>query len=414
MLMLHDPPVISGCGAIGSFGGGRENLWSALLEEKPLYTVCERFEPKERCAHVGDFNLNNYKRTAKGLRAPRVSQYALAAAAQAVTQSKLNSRKIDRNAVSIVYGTGLGPNAVVETNLAAIMRGGLGAVEPLSFQESVFNAPASRIAIEYGFRGPLVALPMGLAAGGYAITVAADLINFGHADIVLIVVADEMSSFVRKAMRALRLMSKDSEATHIVRPFDLKRSGASDGEGAAALVLERASVASKRGVTPLAELVGWGVASDRSGCGPKHDGAALSQAMREAMRMAGTQRIGLILSGSSCTKDADYAEADAIARTFGDPAFQPPITNIRGTIGESKSATGLFNVMTAISALETGTIPATVGCQCPDPACSVNLVHSKGRLRQDADVMINAFWVNGTNCSIILRRPRTAEERGAE
>ncbi|KIC07231.1 hypothetical protein RA19_24865, partial [Leisingera sp. ANG-M1] len=196
------------------------------------------------------------------------------------------------------YGTGNGPNEVVERNLSAITADGLTAVEPLSFQESVFNAPASLISIEFGFRGPLLALPMGWAAGGYAIATAADLIRFGHAETVVVVVSDEMSAIGNSAMRGLRLISKQTEASELLRPFSADASGASNGEGAAAIVVEARQAAESRGNAPLAILRDWSMTSDSCGVGPKRSAGGIQAAMAQALDQAAEQEPDVIFSGS--------------------------------------------------------------------------------------------------------------------
>jgi 3-oxoacyl-[acyl-carrier-protein] synthase II len=402
-------PVITGLGALGVFGGSTDALWQALLAARPLPDTSNRLPGGGPCAHVGPwFRLDEFKRTAKGHRAPLITQFALAAAAQAITQSGITGRGIDKDAVALVYGTGNGPNVVVENNLEAIVQGGLGAVEPLSFQESVFNAPASLISIEYGLRGPLLALPMGWAAAGYALAQAADLIAFGHAQAVIVVVSDEMSQIGNTAMRGLRLISDAMTPDQVCSPYALHRSGASNGEGAAALVLESPAHAAARGQAVLAQLSGWATTTDTYGTGPKRDGQALVRAMAQAQSQAQSQAGGaapdLIFGGGYGTVDADLAEAKAIAEQFGPPDTAPRLTNLRGTIGEAKSATGLFNVIAAIRAMREGFVPATAGCHAPDPAClsQIRLVQDGIALASLQRTMCNAFWVNGTNSSVVV------------
>ncbi len=401
--MAHDL-VITGFGALGGFGGSHERLWQALLDGRPLLAPCSRLADRSLAAEITDFNLDDFKRTAKGHRAPRISQYALAAAAQAIDQAGLGAKAVDKDAVSIVYGTGNGPNDVVERNLGAITSSGLGAVEPLSFQESVFNAPASLISIEYGLRGPLLALPMGWAAGGYAVAMAADLIEFGHASVAIVVVSDELSDIGHSAMKALKLFSPSCDPANAIRPFDAARSGAICGEGAAALVLETREHAAVRGAVPLLQLAGWGSASDSFGVGPKRNGDALAGAMREAVDRAGGLRPDVIYAGSYCTADADRAEAAAIAGTFGGDK-RPRVTNIRGAIGEAKAPTGLFNILAAQASMRSGTVPATTGCRQIDPECDIDVCTRATDLPGIDAVMCNAFWVNGTNTSLLLRLP---------
>lgn len=240
---MTDELVITGLGAVGPFGFSTDELWSALLRSEPTWRYGGRMGEHTSSGDIVDFDLNKFRRTANGHRLPRISQYALAAAAQAIAQSSLSAKGTEKDSISIVYGTGNGPSDVMEKNLRAFTTN-LGSLEPLSFQESVFNAPASLISIEYGFRGPLLALPMGWAAGGYAIAMAADLISFGHADVVVVVTSDESACLGHQALSALQLVSSDRHGPAAIRPFDKRNSGSVLGEGAAALVLEKRSSAS--------------------------------------------------------------------------------------------------------------------------------------------------------------------------
>lgn len=399
--MQHDL-VLTGLGALGSFGGSTERLWQALLDGTPLLTRHRRFAREGLAAVVPDFRLDDYKRTAKGHRAPRISQYALAAAAQAIRKARLDAKGVDKDAVAIVYGTGNGPSEVVEHNLAAITQSGLRALEPLSFQESVFNAPASMVSIEYGFRGPLLALPMGWASGGYAIATAADLIEFGHAQVVLVVVSDEMSELGEHALKRLKLFSPSEDPGDAIRPFDVAHSGTLPGEGAAAVVLETSAHAALRGAVPLATLAGWATASDSFGVGPKANGQALAHAMQQAVARAGDLRPDAIYSGSYCTADADLAEADAVVGTFGS-GKRPLVTNVRGALGEAKAPTALLGIVAAAQSLRTGTVPATTGCRERDPRCAIDVCTQTTAVPGIEAVLCNAFWVNGTNASVLLR-----------
>lgn len=401
--MNHDL-VMTGLGALGSFGGSASLLWEALLAARPLIKPCDRLADQALAATVDGFCLDDYKRTAKGQRAPLISQYALAAAAQAIAQARLTDRLVDKDGVAIVYGTGNGPNEVVDRNLGAITRHGLDAVEPLTFQESVFNAPASFISIEYVLRGPLLALPMGWAAGGYALAAAADLIQFGHAPAAVVVVSDELSDIGHAAMKALRLISPVTDIHHAIRPFDPAHTGVICGEGAAAVILETREHAARRDARPLLELAAWSTTSDRFGVGPKSDGRGLAQAMRQATAQAG-EVPDVIYAGSYCTADADRAEASAITEVFGRQGA-PKVTNLRGAIGEAKAPSGLFNILAAHATLTTGTIPPSTGCRQVAPDCTIDVCTEAQTLPRLNSVMCNAFWVNGTNSAIVVRLPR--------
>ena len=390
--------VITGMGAVGAFGGSAQELWSALLAGHSLARPSKRLAEAPMAAEVTDFDLMTFRRSAKASRSPRVSQFALAAAAQAINASGLSGKGIDKDEVAIVYGTGNGPSEIIERNLRSILKGGLGGVEPLGFQESVFNAPASMVSIEYGFRGPLIALPMGWGAGGFALTTAADLISFGHAPVALVIAADDHTRLTFDSLAALKLVGDT------VRPFDRRSNGTVIGEGSAALVVERRDHAQKRGATVLAELAGWSSVGDIAPLGAKmgqpeglHDG------MRQAMGAAGVSSVDVVYAGSYCTKDADLAEARAIHTASGNAR----VTNIRGVIGEPKGPTGLLNVIAAIHSIKTGIVPPTVGFEEADPGCPPIAVSPETqRLERIDTVLCNSFWIHGTNNSCLLRSPQ--------
>jgi 3-oxoacyl-(acyl-carrier-protein) synthase len=394
--------VITGLGAVGGFGNSPSELWEALQARQPSWLRSQRLDGNPLSAEMSDFDLNNFRRTVKGHRVPRISQYALAAAAQAITHARLDAKGVDKDAVSVVYGTGNGPNDVVGKNLLGIVTRGLGGVEPLSFQESVFNAPASLISIEYGFRGPLLALPMGWAAGGHAIAMAADLIRFGHTPVAVVVASDESTALGHRAIKALGMVTPNDGGEEAIRPFDVRHNGGIIGEGASALVIETLAHAQARAAIPLMRLTGWAMSADTFGTGAKGKGKpAIREAMASALQMADRSQVDLIYAGSYCTTDADQAEAEAMIALFG-RAATPPITNIRGAIGEQKGVSALFNAVAACQSLQTGVMPATIGCEQIDPACAVDVVLAeRAGLTLDA-VLCNAFWVNGANAAFVL------------
>lgn len=394
--------VITGLGAVGAFGDSPEALWETLLRGLPVWRPSATLPGQPLSCELEDFDLGRFRRTAKGHRVPRTSQYALAAASQAIAQAGLGEKGITKDEISIVYGTGTGPSNVIERNLSAIAGSGLGAVEPLSFQESVFNAPASLISIEYGFRGPLLALPMGWAAGGYALAVAADLLSFGSAQAVLVVASDESAPVGFTAYRALGLVSPNDGGQEAARPFDGGHNGAILGEGGAALVIETGEHAARRGASALMRLTGWAMGSDSFGVGPKGSGpSAMTAVLAEALARSGRDRVDALYSGSYCTADADRGEAQAVAAVFPEEG-RPPVTNIRGTVGETKGVSGLLNVIAAAASLRTGVLPGTTGCEDIDPLCPVDVVKTPRPLGSLDSVLCNGFWVNGVNAALVL------------
>lgn len=401
MSLADDTIVITGLGAVGPYGSSTEELWAALLAGQPVAGPSRRFAGAPLVGEIVDFDLNRFRRSAKAQRSPRVSQYALAAAAQAIKAAGLDAKGVDKDAVGIVYGTGNGPSDIIERNLECLHSSGLGGIEPLCFQESVFNAPASMVSIEYGFRGPLIALPMGWAAGGIALCQAADMVRFGHARAVLVLAADEMGHLGHQAFSRIKLVSPADGGDEATRPFDRRHNGILMAEGSAALVIERLDHARARGARALCELAGWALTGDASPVGPK-DGApeGIADAMRQALAEAGEPTADVIYAGSYCTRDADLAEARAIHAICPDAR----VANLRGVVGEAKAPSGLLNVIAGIQTLASGVVAPTAGFDEADPdqppLALSNRPVEMGAVRS---VLANGLWVHGLNSACLLR-----------
>lgn len=388
--------VITGTGVTGPFGVTVDAFWQALCAADPC--LGPGGAGRDGHADVPDFDVSRVTRSSRVLRAPRVSQYAYAAASAAIAQAELPVRTLDKDAVSIVYGTANEPTDVVARNVHLLCVAGVNAIEPIGFQESVYNAPASLISIEYGFRGPLLALPMGWAAGGYALCAAADLIATGQAEVAIAVASDHAAGLGHDIDRRLRFISPNDGGEARVRPFDRRANGVIAAMGSAALILEPGAAARARGARVLARLTGWASTNDARGLAPKR---GYSRGIANAMRLSDAAQAGadVVLAGSYCTRDADRAEAGAIG-AYADGRRVPTVTNIRGAVGDCKGVSGLWNAVAAVRILEQGIVPAPVGTDQPDETLALRLPAP-----QDApprSVLCNNFWIGGLNTSARL------------
>ncbi|MDR6412838.1 beta-ketoacyl synthase N-terminal-like domain-containing protein [Paraburkholderia terricola] len=400
--MNDDPLVITAMGAVGCFGDDVSSLWTKLLRAETLARSIEDSDDIHLSTRMQDFDLTRFHKSADGHRRPKSSQYAMAAAVQVIEQAKLGrDHDVDRDEVAIVYGTGTGSVSLTEKMLTSLIEQGMGSIEPLLFQESVFNAPASWVGIEYGFRGPLVALPMGWPTGGHAVATAADFVDFGTARIAIVLLADELSPIAFKAFRALGLLEPAASDEQGMRPFDVRSRGAILGDGAAAIVVERASSARARGVPALAKLSGWSVTSDPFGMGPKGSvTSTLGQSMQAALAQAGRASVPVVFSGAYGSQDAAAAEAAGIRSLPGEE--RPIVTNIRGVVGEARGTTGLWNVIAAVQAMRHGQVPAIANCGEPDHGLGLQLATGASAPAPIDAALCNAFWLNGVNTSIVV------------
>jgi 3-oxoacyl-(acyl-carrier-protein) synthase len=398
-----DELVVTALGAVGSFGDDVDALWSSLLAAEPLARPSAMRPDGRLSTEITGFDLARFYKSSDGHRRPNTSQYAMAAAVQAIAQARLDmSHDVARDDVAIVYATGTGGVSLTQQMQTALIERGMGAIEPLLFQESVFNAPASWVGIEHGFRGPLVALPMGWAAGGHAVAMAADLIRFGNAPIALVLVSDELAPIAFDAYEALGMLAPDTDGEQRLRPFDVRSRGTVLGEGAGAIVIETAASARARGVTPLARLAGWSITSDPSGIGPKRTPtSSLGDAMAQALALSGRSTVPAVFSGAWGAPSAAAVEADAI-RALDAASAAPVVTSIRGALGEARGATSLWNVIAAVRALQEGVVPPLTGCEQPDTSLGLDLATAARTPDRLDAVLCNSFWVHGVNAAVVL------------
>ncbi|PRY38832.1 beta-ketoacyl-[acyl-carrier-protein] synthase family protein [Umezawaea tangerina] len=195
----------------------------------------------------------------------------------------------------------------------------------------------------------------------------------------------------------------------VIRPFSADRDGLLLGDGAAAVVLESATAARRRGARPLAGVVGWGAASDAHHIARPHpEGAGLAAAVGRALRRAGDPdglRVDYVNAHGTATKHNDPAETRGLREVFGTRADRVPVSSTKSTTGHLLEAAGVVELVIALLALSDGVLPPTANLTGPDPDCDLDVVPNRSR---EADVRrvlsINAAF-GGANTALLLERP---------
>jgi 3-oxoacyl-[acyl-carrier-protein] synthase II len=264
------------------------------------------------------------------------------------------------------------------------------------------NVIPSRIAIEFGFRGPCLMIPTACAAGNYAIGYGFDWIRSGEADLVLAGGADPFSRITYMGFARLGAIAPER-----CQPFDHNRKGMIPGEGAAVLVLEPLDRARARGATIYAEMLGYGVSCDShhmTAAHPQGDGAI--RAMSRALKESGVKvaDIDYISAHGTGTPTNDRVESIAVKKLFGDRASKVPMSSIKSMLGHTMGAASAIEAAACSMALSTGVIPPTINYEEPDPECEIDCVPNKARQSNPRVVLNNAYAFGGNNASLCLAR----------
>jgi nodulation protein E len=325
----------------------------------------------------------------------RVTQYALAAGAEAAAMARLPEGLGARGGV--ILGTAAGGIQTWEESYRAVFAEGKNRVSPLVVPRLMHNAPASHLSIRYGLKGPVLAVSSACASANHAMGLALQQIRAGVADVMLTGGAEAMLCFGGvKAWEGLRVLAPDA-----CRPFSLGRKGMVIGDGAGVLVFEAEEHARERGAHVLAEVAGFGMTADAGDIvAPNAAGAA--QAMRAALADAGlpADEVGYINAHGTGTLANDRAEAAAIRSVFDAP---PPVSSTKAMHGHAIGATGALEALACLMALREGVLPPTVGFLAPDPECALDVVPNVARAAKVGAVLSNAFAFGGLNAVLVFR-----------
>ena len=411
--------AITGMGVVSPCGNEPHAFFRALAAgQSGIGRLPESFEPRVnvRIAAQVDFDAARHFAPPKHRMLDRVSQFALFAAAQAVTQAKLDWTDEERRATGVFIGTGMGGASTVEDGYATLYRDGSDRVKPFSVLLAMNNAPAAWIGIEYQLQGPNLTFSTACSSATVAIGEAWRRIRGGDADVMLAGGAEApLTPGTLKAWEALRTLALEDRGDPAAscKPFAKDRSGLVLGEGAAVFVLEEWTHAERRGAHILGELAGYGLCTDVDHI-TRPSVAGQAACMRLALESAGMQpdAIGYVNAHGTGTAANDAVETAAIRTAFGAHAGRLPVSSTKSMHGHLLGASGAVELVATLLTLAAGTIPPTINLRVPDPECDLDYVPNVARTGARIDAaMSNSFAFGGTNASLIVRAAASAAER---
>jgi 3-oxoacyl-[acyl-carrier-protein] synthase II len=383
--------AITGLGVVGPCGIGRDAFWSGLLAPPP---VGDR--------RVAGFDPEPYFDNVKeARRADRCTQFALAAAAEALAQAGDPGVNPDR--AGVLVGTGVGGLETLESQVVVYHEKGERRVSPFLVPMMMANAAGAALSMRYGYRGPCETTVTACAASTHAIGNAARLIVSGRCDAVLTGGSEApMTPVSRAGFANMTALS----AVGVSRPFDAARDGFVMAEGAAVLVLELLDNAVARGARILGEVVGAASNADAHHItAPSPGGAGAVACMELALADAGLRPddIGHINAHGTSTPLNDAAEADAIAKLFGD---RVPVTSTKGVTGHALGAAGALEAAAVLLSIERALIPPTAGSEARDPELApIDVVIGAARPWTPAPTLSNSFGFGGHNGCLVIAPP---------
>jgi len=409
---MNPKVVITGLGAITPLGNTVGSFWKGLINGQSGIGRITSFDPREMdsqiAGEVKDFNpLSHFRNAKDACRSDRYSQFAVAAAREALLQSGLDRQSFDPLRSGVIIGSSIGGLNTISEQFRVMYEKGPGRLSPFLIPMLLNNMAAGLVAIELGLKGPSYSVGSACATANQSIAEAWRLIRTGEADVMIAGASEAAICQVTVggfcAMKALS--TRNDSPQEASRPFDLGRDGFVMAEGAGIIVLERESHARRRGASILAELAGTGVTTDAHHMThPLPDGKSAAAAMSIALRHAHIlpNAVSYINAHATSTPVGDRCEVEAIKSVFKDR--QVPIRSTKSMTGHLCGATGAIELIASVKSIEESLIPPTINLVKPDPQCDLNHVANTAREAKVDVVLSNSFGFGGHNSVLVIKR----------
>ena len=407
--------VITGMGVISPVGNDVNTFWESLKAGKCGISRLEGFEEYNLPIHVAgrvkDFDpIQSGLSAAEKRRNDIYSQYALAAAAQAMAESGLVSNEnIDENRFGIYFGSGIGGIQTFVTQTKILFDEGADRISPLFIPMMIPNIAGGNIAIKYKAKGPCLTHVSACATGTNSIGEAYLAIKYGRADAILAGGSEAaVTPLAIGGFANAKALTYEEDPAKACLPFDARRGGFVMSEGAGALMLEEREHAIARGANIIAEVCGYGCTCDAHHyTAPRPDGITAGRALREALDEAGYKPGENLYSNAPGTGTHlnDSTETTAIKVALGEEdAHRASVSSTKSMHGHMFGATGAVELIASALALRDGIVPPTIGLEVPDPECDLDYTPGEARKR-DLDIAIsNSLGFGGHNVCVSLRR----------
>jgi 3-oxoacyl-[acyl-carrier-protein] synthase II len=379
--------AVTGVGVVASAGIGADAFWDGLLRE-----------PAPGARTIDDWDASDLFGPKELRRVDRYTQFAVAAAEQALADAGDIGADPDRSGVLI--GTGVGGLHTLEEQIVLRHEKGAKRVSPFLVPMMMSNAAAATCSMRFGWRGPCESTVTACAASTHAIGNAARLISLGICDAVM--TGGSEAAITPTGVAGFANMTALSNSG-ISRPFDVDRDGFVIAEGAGVLILEAWENAVARGAHIWGEVLGSASTADAHHItAPSPGGAGAVRCMELALADAGLAPgdLGHINGHGTSTPVNDVAESEAIVKVFGNDG--PPVTSTKGVTGHALGAAGALEAVAVLLSMKHSLIPPTMGLVNQDPEITIDVVRDAPRPWTPSPSLSNSFGFGGHNGCVVL------------
>jgi 3-oxoacyl-[acyl-carrier-protein] synthase II len=406
--------VITGLGMVSPLGNTVADTWEGIVNGRsgvaPITTFDVSAFSTQFSASVKGFSVDDYYPVKDARKMDPFIQFGMVAGIQAIRDSGLEVTEANAQRIGLSIGSGIGGIGAIEEGTLTVEHKGPRRLSPFFVPGAIINMIAGNLSIMFGMQGPNIALTTACTTGTHSIGLAARMIMYGEADVMVAGGAEMATTPVGlggfAAARALSTRNDNPQAAS--RPWDRDRDGFVLGDGAGVLVLEEYEHAKARGARIYAELIGFGMSGDAFHMtSPPENGAGAAASMRNAIKDAGipADAINYINAHGTSTSAGDKAECQAVKSVMGSAVDQVAVSSTKSMIGHLLGAAGAVEAIFSVLAIRDQVAPPTINLDNIDEGClGVNLVPNTAQERKIDAVLSNSFGFGGTNGSLIFRK----------
>ncbi len=409
--------VVTGLGLIAPVGNSVASAWEAVCNGKSGIGPVTDFDASQLgtriAGEIRGFEVTDYLSGKEARRYDTFVHYGLAASHDALSDAGLEvqDEKLDLDRVGCAIGSGIGGISAIEKNMLIYQDKGPRRISPFYIPGAIVNMISGILSIQYGFKGPNLAVVSACTTATHNIGLAARMIEHGDADVMIAGGAEyattptSMAGFI--TAKAMSTRNDDPEAAS--RPWDRDRDGFVLANGAGVMVIEELEHARARGANIIAELVGFGMSGDAHHMtAPPEDGEGAARCMRIALADAAVSPVDVdyINAHGTSTPLGDRAESDAVKAVFGDHAYKLKVSSTKSMTGHMLGAAGGAEAVFSVLSIRDGVLPPTINLDHPGEGCDLDYVPNEAREEPVDIVLSNSFGFGGTNGTLVFKSLR--------
>jgi len=401
--------VVTGLGLISPVGNSVATAWDNLIAGKTGIATITKFDHSALSVHfageVKDFNVEEYVSTKEARHMDTFIHYGIAAGTQAIRDSGITITDQNAERIGVMVGSGIGGLPMIEDTNSELLSRGPRRISPFFVPGSIINMISGHLSILLNLKGPNVAAVTACTTGLHSIGLAARLIQYGDADVMLAGGAESTISplGVGGFAAARALSTRNDDPATASRPWDKDRDGFVLGEGAGVMVLEEYEHARARGAKIYAELCGFGMSGDAYHMtAPNMDGPR--RCMNNALRDAGlnADQIQYVNAHGTSTPLGDKNETEAIKAALGDHVKKIVVNSTKSMTGHLLGGAGGLESVFTVLALHHQKSPPTINIFNQDPECDLDYCANVARDLKIDYAVKNNFGFGGTNGTLIF------------